>query len=542
MNRTERADDSARKNTSRSTRRKPARGAHCLETIRIRRAGDTTLSRRPVDARLRQFLRWLDIRGDSRRKSGTFLIWQNRQHETFQTWRKQQLQRWPVYAVSLGLHLAAAVLLWCLVLAPEPPEAESLAAEWMEPVDTNVHELEAIVVASPQAAHSSSIEELTAGPLTWQAIDQPADLAPGVHGQEPPAAPKVGFDGLVAPQWHAAVATMKTAGPVTRQPQRREMLLARNGGTAESERAVRMGLAWLKQQQHIHGHWGFDPLTRDGFRHPTRELSAVGTTALALLPWYASGQTHLEGPDQAVIRSGLEYLLKHQADDDIASPPEAALVALVLTEAYVLTRDDALRLPAQRALERLTDLKDPLGSGWNHARAAAAPASFECRIAALKLGRSASLHVPESALVSARSFVDDWRLNSDDQVYRGWNLEQAAVAADRLLSRMQLGTPREQPELVRDIERLAALGPSMSDALYNFRTTQVMFQAGGSQWDDWNNVMREQLIATQTLAGRDRGTWPGRGGTAWATFADTILNLLTLQTYYRNPPLYPRES
>jgi hypothetical protein len=62
----------------------------------------------------------------------------------------------------------------------------------------------------------------------------------------------------------------------------REKLLREGGGNARSEAAVAAGLKWLASRQAEDGHWALDADQKD---------DTVGT-ALALLPFLGSGETH----------------------------------------------------------------------------------------------------------------------------------------------------------------------------------------------------------------------------------------------------------
>ena len=65
---------------------------------------------------------------------------------------------------------------------------------------------------------------------------------------------------------------------------------------------------------------------------------------------------------------------------------------------------------------------------------------------------------------------------------------------------------------------------------------------GGSEWDRWNKVMREQVPTQQVKNGKEQGSWdPGHDGT-WGPMAGrlytTCLSIYLLEVYYRHLPLY----
>ena len=75
---------------------------------------------------------------------------------------------------------------------------------------------------------------------------------------------------------------------------------------------------------------------------------------------------------------------------------------------------------------------------------------------------------------------------------------------------------------------------------YNYYATQVLHHWGGEEWENWNKVMREQLVKSQRRKGHAAGSWDvadshGRSG---GRLYMTSLCVMTLEVYYRHLPLY----
>ena len=76
---------------------------------------------------------------------------------------------------------------------------------------------------------------------------------------------------------------------------------------------------------------------------------------------------------------------------------------------------------------------------------------------------------------------------------------------------------------------------------YWFYATQVMHNIGDAQWQAWNRKMRDLLVKTQC---RDencsKGSWDPDNvwGHHGGRLMQTSLSCLTLEVYYRYPPLY----
>ena len=68
----------------------------------------------------------------------------------------------------------------------------------------------------------------------------------------------------------------------------------------------------------------------------------------------------------------------------------------------------------------------------------------------------------------------------------------------------------------------------------------------GEAWTKWNNVMRDQLVNTQSQQGHETGSWYIGGGDHGADAGGrhycTCMNCMTLEVYYRHFPLYQTKS
>ena len=105
---------------------------------------------------------------------------------------------------------------------------------------------------------------------------------------------------------------------------------------------------------------------------------------------------------------------------------------------------------------------------------------------------------------------------------------------------MYIGWGRKEPALEAGVKFLDATGPSRNDMYYNYYATQVLHHWGGEEWENWNKVMREQLVKSQRRKGHSAGSWDvadshgGAGGRLYMT----SLCVMTLEVYYRHLPLY----
>ncbi|MBM4075777.1 MAG: hypothetical protein FJ267_09060, partial [Planctomycetes bacterium] len=132
------------------------------------------------------------------------------------------------------------------------------------------------------------------------------------------------------------------------------------GGSEESEQAVERGLVWMAKHQFADGHWSVHEFpcqdhTCSGHGSFQSDTAATG---LALLAFLGAGYTHLSGPHQDTVDRGIKWLIANQKPDGDLFVGNAEFVwfyshgmaTITMCEAFGMTKDPALQLPAQRAL------------------------------------------------------------------------------------------------------------------------------------------------------------------------------------------------
>ncbi|HBE69308.1 MAG TPA: hypothetical protein DDW52_14265, partial [Planctomycetaceae bacterium] len=88
----------------------------------------------------------------------------------------------------------------------------------------------------------------------------------------------------------------------------KDALLKQFGGTAETESAVELGLAWLARQQSSDGSWSLlGPYPAGGAYE-----NKTAATAMALNAFLGAGHTHKSGKYSAKVSAGLQWLLARQ--------------------------------------------------------------------------------------------------------------------------------------------------------------------------------------------------------------------------------------
>jgi hypothetical protein len=334
----------------------------------------------------------------------------------------------------------------------------------------------------------------------------------------------------------------------------RVVLTRRDGGTAESERAVEWGLRWLMAHQLDDGSWNFDhnkSVCRGQCRNPGSEASTTAATAIALLPFLGAGYTQVDGQYQDVVQRGLYHLVRralltpHGSDLQEGTMYAQGLSTIALCEAYAMTQDAALKDLAQGAIRFVVYAQDSQGGGWRYTPGQPGDTTVTgWQLMALKSGQMAGLEVPAPALYLAQRFLDS--VQSDGGARYGYMTSQPrdTTTAIGLLCRMYTGWRRDHPGLQKGVAYLSQRGPSEDNMYYNYYATQVMHHWGGTDWERWNRRMRDYLIATQATSSHEAGSWyfSGGYGEVGGRLYNTAMAVMTLEVYYRYMPLYREEA
>jgi len=340
-----------------------------------------------------------------------------------------------------------------------------------------------------------------------------------------------------------------------REPEHRARLLAKFGGTMESEAAVALALNWLAKHQREDGSWRFDH--REGeckgrcMNHGNLDGAPNASTAMSLLPFLAAGQTHSRGEFKSTVRAGLEFLvqnMKEEEDGGSFYEPRGTmyshgLATIALCEACAMTGDMNLMKPAQLALDYTEFAQDPDGGGWRYQpRQTGDTSVFGWQFVALQTGRIAGLEIANETLAGAERFLDMVQSNAGARYGYTTPASGPATTAIGLLSRIHLGWKHENVALKSGIEFLSETGVSKKNMYFNYFATQALFHYQGEWWKTWNEEMRDYLVDEQSKDGHQAGSWfvgadhgSRRGGRLYCTSLATLI----LESYYRHPLLYP---
>ena len=355
----------------------------------------------------------------------------------------------------------------------------------------------------------------------------------------------------------------------------KKALVSAYGGTEESEAAVMAGLRWLAAHQQADGRWSLKDYSKDISGcdcHLTFESEVVDAdtagTAFGVLPFLGAGVTHNSAPDsppelakyQKTVERGLAFLMQNQVT---GRDPKTignlggnlyahAMATMTLCEAYGMSGDDRLRLPAQLAVKYLLESQHAAAGGWRYGPNQAGDLSATSwMFLAMRDAQMAGLTIEATPLKRAERFIDSCAAGPDEAKLSRYAYEpnkeaKLSLTAAGLLTRQYLGWKRDNPHLQAGAAYLVQNQPpesatQLGQIYYYYYATQVLHHLEGSEFDLWNQRMREHLLRTQEKSGHQTGSWSPEGadwGKQGGRLYSTSLALSSLEVYYRHFPMY----
>lgn len=272
--------------------------------------------------------------------------------------------------------------------------------------------------------------------------------------------------------------------------------------------AVELTLRWLARHANPDGSWGQVAEPLEGGVWTTD-----GATAVAVLALLGAGYTHSSRESWAGVQVGplLARALEWMSDRQPGDAHSLALTAAALSEAWGLSNAEALRPPAERALERLVQRQlddgswgDPDLSPW----AALALASAAC----------SGLDVPASARDRAQAWFSE-------------RLEAGGSPPD-LLGWMLLSHGQNHPASFHIMRASTHALPSPDSFTF---TSAYLGSLAAFRFDGPGGPVDKRWVQALhfTLARRvqEDGGWDGDTGTTSAVVRNA-LGTLSLERYY----------
>lgn len=317
--------------------------------------------------------------------------------------------------------------------------------------------------------------------------------------------------------------------------------------TAESERAVARGLAWLAANQGTEGNW------------QSRDLGLVALGAMAFL---SAGHAPDRGPYGRNVRLALDYVIANAQPNGLMNISQQDMVnhglsVFVLTQAYGVSADRRLGPVLDRGVQLISEVQSEDG-GWTY-KAARQRRGHDLSLAAMqtKALRGAmdiGLDIPQGtidrAIQSVRSRYraigePDGRRYGDDPLADRpgaftddgdqMTVATAASGAVCLQELGQYGDYRVQRSIDYVLDQVRTNMPLKDgripfDAYTMYDVGQGLYQVGGERWRTGYPLIRDAIVKTQATSNDSAidGSWTtervgGRAGRLAGTAAGVFV-------------------
>lgn len=484
------------------------------------------------------------------------------------------------YGSSTIAHVVVLLILGLWILKGPDRSSESIIDSRMtEAVKPTEDEPEPVEVEVPELNEAEEPTEIVSDEISDMQLDVDiSDLKPANIPLDIAALGPAVNVSLVGP-----LAGRSKAG--------RKSLVTKYGGTAGSETAVNAALNWLSRHQNEDGSWSFDHShVGCDCAQPGTHPGKTGSTGFALLTLMGAGQSFCDGDYRGNIEAGIRYLLNNMNLNsagyaDLRGGPQAGnggiychglatsavCEALAMNSAYKTALRDGQELNLENAEGRKITYKDlvqnevllseaaqlainytvhhqsPTTGGFGYAPKSGGDTSIlGWQIMGLTSGKMARLQIPTRTWTGCVNYLNS--VQQADGAYYGYSgpAKKDSTTAIGLLCRMYQGWSKSRPAFVEGVKYLSKLGPAPNNMYYNYYATQVIFHWGDdgkeNLWTKWNDVMREQLVRTQSKAGHASGSWniADAHGAAGGRLYMTCLSAMTLEIYYRKLPIYKK--
>lgn len=470
----------------------------------------------------------------------------------------------PMWLISLFFHILLALILMMIVtnveirnpfeVISEPGMSDDVVLDEVydpelapEPTTIDAPELSAVETTEvSDAPDVSAFEEESAAALT---LTDPLESLEG--------APLSEMDNLMG---------SFMGDDLSGRGKNKAAALAAGGGTEGSEKSVALALAWLAEHQCSDGSWHFNlyqcPSCSGKCMNSGTNKSSIAATSMVLLPFLAAGHTPTTGKYKRVVAKGMNYLLSQRNEDvngvsfrdSDGTMYSHGLAAIAICETYAMMSEGErkrYRLLGEIANEttRYIEYAQAADGGWRYSPKQAGDVSVSgWQIMALQAARLAALPTSSETFLNARSFLRDEVAMSGGERYSYVATtplsEGSATTAIGLLCRLYLDWDVTNPTLLSGAQIVAHRDRTLSNPYFLYYASQLLYNVGGSIWDEWNREMREKLIAAQCMDGHERGSWfpenPDSYCTQGGRLYATAFNCLILEVYYRHMPLFQK--
>ncbi|MFO0861281.1 MAG: hypothetical protein U0570_12055 [Phycisphaerales bacterium] len=330
-----------------------------------------------------------------------------------------------------------------------------------------------------------------------------------------------------------------------RAPEARGEMLARMGGSAETEKAVGRALEWFAKHQQADGRWSAKHFDDGCGRCGTpAEIDAdAAMTGIVLLCYLGAGHTHMsDGPYRDAITKALTWVIRRQgADGDLRRGETMygqTLCAVAMCEALSMTKDPNLAAPARKAAEFVVRSAMSGRSGRDEDTSV-----LGWLVMTVESARRAGIAMPPDVFAEASRWLESVSSGNARGRYAtsAGGSADASMTAEAMFVQQILGHRRDEARMKESAEFVLAATPKWDGAAPTYHwyyATLALFEQQGDAWKQWNERLSPVLVEHQRTDGAAAGSWDPQdewsrlGGRIYQTAVCT----LSLEVYYRYKP------
>ena len=319
------------------------------------------------------------------------------------------------------------------------------------------------------------------------------------------------------------------------------------GGKDAGEKAVLLGLQWLKRTQKSDGSWS--------------DQHKAAMTGLAMLCFLGHGETNASAEFGKTVQAGINWIMeKGKAQNGVLTDngqidqPGSythGIVTYAIGEYYAMTQDEQAAELFKKAIKLIVDGQGPDG-GWMYSydKSQSDTSVTGWQIQALKIAHLSGLNIEgvDAAMDKAMLNLKRVQTANGGFGYRGpedkyslsgigllctyfWKAEKSESVTKGLkfiMSQLE-ANPVEYKHATADLYAW----------YYNTQAILMVSGANGPEWKKWNAMFQDQLIINQ----KPDGSWPVMTHAAHGALQNddanagpyyrTTLAILMLEVYYR---------
>ena len=320
--------------------------------------------------------------------------------------------------------------------------------------------------------------------------------------------------------------------------------LRKTGGTIEGEEAVVKSLQWLKATQNPDGSWD--------------NTHSVAMTGFAILVYLGHCETPLSVEYGETVLKGITYLVNNGLKNDgrltnkdlgsIQWVYDHGIATYALAESYTFCKTLQINIPdldtvTKKAGDIIMQGQGDSG-GWVYKFESTDSGDNSVgfwQIQALKACKHTGLWTESKFKPTIRKALGwlekvqgkDGAIGYRNNSAQSPGLTGGGVLAFQMWDEGRSGEARKGVKYIAENSRFK-WGDESANLYYHYYNAQAMINSGGKDWDDYNNMFRDELIKAQN---KD-GSWSQAGVKHGPvnTHMATCMAALMLEVYYRFLP------